>query len=91
MAIINKWESSKEYDNELSKIEHFSKGHHPEMTPFIGSHYNETGILLVGESHYIPQEPNNAKYHLDYFQKNWWDGNCLELLEEYLLGLILEA
>ena len=30
MAVINDWESSKSFDNELSKIEHYSKKHHKE-------------------------------------------------------------
>ncbi len=50
MADINRWESSNEYDEELSKIEHYKL--HPELMPFIGTHYNESGVLLVGESHY---------------------------------------
>ena len=42
MAIINSWESSQEFDNELSKIEHYSEKHHSEMMPFIGYHYNKS-------------------------------------------------
>ena len=52
MARIIEWESIKNYDEELSKIDHYQAEHHPELLPFIGSHYNEARILLVGESHY---------------------------------------
>lgn len=67
------------YDNDLNELVFFKM--HPDYLPFIGDAFDKYRILIVGESHYIPQEPNNAKYHLDYFQKNRWDGNCLELYD----------
>ncbi len=41
------------FDNALSLIEHFRL--HPELLPFVGSHYEKYRILLVGESHYLPE------------------------------------
>ena len=71
MAIINFWESSQEFDNELSKIEHYSEKHHSEMMPFIGYHYNKSRILLVGESHFYEYNDNNnfgiANRHQTFF------------------------
>lgn len=71
MAIINDWKSSKEYDNKLSKIEHYSEGHHPEMMPFIGSHYNEARVLLIGESHYCSERISDAEKN--YILNNWYE------------------
>lgn len=71
MAKIVEWESNKEYDKKLSKIEHYRQKHHPEMMPFIGSHYKEAGILLIGESHYC------SKYITEedksYLIKDWYN------------------
>lgn len=73
MAIINDWESSRTFDNELSKIEHYRKNHHPEMMPFIGSHYNKTGILLVGESHFYEYDKNNNQQsEKEYLEERWY-------------------
>ena len=58
MAEINNWKSIKDYDDELKKIEHYKK--HNEMLPYIGKHYKQARILLVGESHYV----NNIEYML---------------------------
>ena len=71
MAQIINWESSKEYDNELSKIEHYLPEHHPEMMPFVGSHYKEAGILLLCESHYCSKyiTEENETYLLNDWYK----------------------
>ena len=45
------WNSLKDYDNELSRVLHYA--FHPEMIPFVGKHYPDARILLVGESHYL--------------------------------------
>ncbi len=45
------WNSLKDYDNELSRVPHYA--FHPEMIPFVGKHYPDARILLVGESHYL--------------------------------------
>lgn len=71
--IINSWESSQEFDNELSKIEHYSEKHHPEMMPFIGSHYNKSRILLVGESHFYEyNDNNNQEFEIKYLKEFWY-------------------
>ncbi len=70
MVIINSWESSQDFDSELSKIEHYSKRHHPEMMPFIGSHYNKSRILLVGESHFYEyNDNNNQEFEIKYLKR----------------------
>ena len=72
MVIINSWESSQDFDSELSKIEHYSKKHHPEMMPFIGSHYNKSRILLVGESHFYECNDNNKEFEIKYLKEFWY-------------------
>ena len=73
MAIINFWESSQEFDNELSKIEHYSEKHHSEMMPFIGYHYNKSRILLVGESHFYEyNDNNNQEFEIKYLKEFWY-------------------
>ena len=42
------------YDRELGIIKQFTL--HQELLPFIGKHYDEYKILLVGESHYLPED-----------------------------------
>ena len=60
------WNSLTIYDEELLQLEHYR--HHPTMLPFIGRHYPETQILLVGESHYLdPDENEDAK-----IMENWY-------------------
>lgn len=39
------------FDNALLQVRHYKI--HPEMLPYIGIHYLDTQILLVGESHYL--------------------------------------
>lgn len=58
MAELNNWKSIEDYDDELKKIEHYKK--HNEMLPYIGKHYKQARILLVGESHYV----NNIEYNV---------------------------
>lgn len=72
MAVINDWKSSKAFDNELSKIEHYSEKHHPEMLPFIGSHYCKTGILLVGESHFYEYNDRNDQGNEKKYVEELW-------------------
>ena len=69
MATIKKWESSKKYDNELLKIEHYEI--HPEMLPFVGSHYDNARVLLVGESHYCSR--NITEEDKEYVENHWYD------------------
>lgn len=39
---------------------------HPEYKPFIGENFDKYQILLVGESHYIGQTPDNELFSLEY-------------------------
>lgn len=48
---FDSWESMTQYDDQLREIPHYQV--HPEMLPFVGKHYPNTRILLVGESHYL--------------------------------------
>lgn len=41
----------KSYDEDMKKIKHFTN--HPELLPFVGVHYKDYGIVLIGESHYV--------------------------------------
>lgn len=43
-----------EFDNQLNEIAHYQI--HKEMLPFVGARFNETKILLISESHYVPKE-----------------------------------
>lgn len=69
MANINDWKSCTDYDDDLSKIDHYKK--HPEMMPYIGKHYNEARILLVGESHYCSDKINHVEK--EYLNNNWYN------------------
>ena len=42
---------STQYDKDLLKIKNFNL--HKELLPFIGSNYEISGLLLVGESHFV--------------------------------------
>ena len=55
------WNSLKDFDNEFCRIPHYT--YHPEMMPFVGKHYPEARILLIGESHYL--EPSDRERILD--------------------------
>lgn len=73
MAKIHDWESSTAFDPELSKIEHYSEAHHSELLPFIGSHYRESGILLVGESHFYEYDARNDRdSERKYLDELWY-------------------
>ena len=69
------------YDRALSKIPFYVI--HPEYMPYIGEKYEEYKILIVGESHYIGQNPETQRFTIDYFVTNWWDGSCSELDEVF--------
>lgn len=65
------------YEKELSAIPFYQV--HPEYKPFIGEDYDKYRILLIGESHYIWQTPDDVHFPLSYFEEHWWDGTCDEL------------
>ena len=83
MAEICEWKSDTSFDDKLERIDHYKI--HREMLPFIGTQYNQTKILLVGESHYIKSycELNDSikkYYDIDWylqpvpadFPDSWW-------------------
>lgn len=41
------------FNLELLKIEHFK--HYPQMIPFVGKNYKDTRLLIIAESHYLPE------------------------------------
>lgn len=41
------------FNPELLKIEHFK--HYPQMIPFVGKKYKDTRLLIIAESHYLPE------------------------------------
>lgn len=53
------------YDADLMQLAHYQN--FPQMLPFIGGHYSNTQLLLVGESHYLPTgstiQQNDAKWY----------------------------
>lgn len=65
----------------ISKFEHFKK--HPQLLPFIGREWNESPhkVLLVAESHYLPQEFNNQ-----YGLKEWNDLDLSKSLDDNRAG-----
>ncbi len=69
MAVIldKEWVSLTEFDDQLSSISHYQL--HPEMLPFIGRHYPETRILVLGESHYLSNEESEEKKQLQDWYK----------------------
>ena len=60
------WYSLTDYDSELKKIRHYQL--HPEMLPYIGRHYPQTRILILGESHYLSEkEPIDVKHLEEWY------------------------
>lgn len=67
MDIMNdEWKSLKDFDNQLLTIQVYKK--HPSLLPYIGRHYNDTGILLLGESHYLDSEEDESAKKME----NWY-------------------
>jgi len=67
MVIMDQeWNSLTDYDDALKQIEHYQL--HETMLPFIGRHYPNTRILILGESHYLSNEESNETKKL----KEWY-------------------
>lgn len=58
---------STEYDQNLKSIRHFEL--HPELLPYVGPHYNDLRILLIGESHYI-DDITDQNIFLEWYKKS---------------------
>ena len=53
------------YDTKLLKNDFLNR--HYECMPFIGERYEDTRLMLIGESHYIPQEAVGYVDRNDYY------------------------
>lgn len=57
---------------------------HEELLPFIGTNYTDYRILLVGESHYLPDPENNPGYkpkvESDFF--DWYKKDYVDIMTE---------
>lgn len=63
------WDSLYVFDEQMMEIPHYRM--HPEMLPYIGRHYQKTGILLLGESHYLDKnETDEAKRLQDWYSRS---------------------
>ena len=69
MEIMDReWNSLTDYDVELNQISVYKK--HPTLLPFIGRHYGNTRILLLGESHYLDSsESKESKEMKDWYNR----------------------
>ncbi len=63
------------YNEQFIQIEHYRR--YPQMMPFVGKEYEAGGILLLLESHYLPER---SRVHLD--ADHWYSGNSDSLSEE---------
>ena len=54
------------FNSKLLEIEHFK--HYPQMIPFVGKNYKETGLLVIAESHYLPPDNEAHKQQCVYEQ-----------------------
>ncbi len=57
---------------------------HPEYIPYVGENYEQTRILLIGESHYIPWNElehmkDKDKVNLDPYRQEWYEKTTDEI------------
>ena len=64
-------EQYKIYDEELLKIGFLSR--HPECLPFIGEKYSDSRLLLIGESHYVPERDIDLVNREDFYDCRFED------------------
>ncbi len=64
-------ERCEKYDDELRK-NHFMNRHY-ECLPFIGNKYDESRLLLIGESHYIPKSAVQYVDREDFYKISFDD------------------
>ncbi|MEA5050312.1 MAG: hypothetical protein VB021_02425 [Oscillospiraceae bacterium] len=71
------------YDRQTDGIGFYQS--HSEYRPFVGADFEKYRILIIGESHYIGQSCGGSDnpYEIDYFMRNWFDGDCTELNAAY--------
>jgi hypothetical protein len=63
------------YDNEFMNIDFYKK--YPQMLPWVGSEYDLTKILIIGESSYLCEK---SSIHKD--PKGWYSSSLNELDEK---------
>ena len=63
------------YDADLMQLVHYQN--FPQMLPFIGDHYAKTKLLLVGESHYLPEDST-----IQQDDAIWYASNLQSLTDE---------
>lgn len=66
------------FNPELLKIEHFK--HYPQMIPFVGKNYKDTRLLIIAESHYLPESDKERfntwyDYGKNSIPETWNDKN----------------
>ncbi len=64
-------EQYKEFEEKLNKNEFLRK--HYECMPFIGEKYRESGLLLIGESHYVPEDAVECVNIEDFYDTDFDD------------------
>ena len=85
--------NSDDYITKLQQIDFYKDGIHPELIPFVGCDYSKYKVLQIGESHYIPNKPNewnddDGTVHeaneitVDDFD-GWWEGDYSDELKNY--------
>ena len=73
----DEWESLKDFDNQFLTIQVYKK--HPSLLPYIGRHYNDTRILLLGESHYLDSEEDETAKKME----NWYSTHTKDFKFKY--------
>lgn len=64
---------TEKYDEQLNKIrlstepDPFFGVLHPELLPYMGQNYRKTGVLLVGESHYVKEAAPEQFEHTNWY------------------------
>ncbi len=90
------------YDEELKKIRHFTL--HPELLPYVGAHYRDFGIILIGESHYVNIKDIFENWYNESAGETWINAsarltpeeftgwfNTREIVNNYLCGITTQA
>ena len=76
--IIKDWQSAADHEMELKLmgINHYKI--HPEMLPYVGKHYRNVKILLIGESHYLCEGIDNRPDDKYYMTNKWYEESVPE-------------
>jgi len=76
--------ATERFNKKFLEIEHFKK--HSQIMPFVGKSWGKTGkLLVIGESHYLDDNDENAsKRKNKWIWKNWYDITSEDLTETQL-------